>query len=316
MQDTKSEKWIVTGGAGFLGSFVVDQLVEQGHTVLSIDNLSWGKKEHFEQHLTSSNFEHSASDIRDHEKMRELAHSFAPDHVVHLAALHYIPQAIREPELTIDINVKGTQSLLSAIQGLPLKSFFLASTGDVYQITDQPMTEDSTPIAPHNIYGLSKWMSEQLMDLYHTDKETQFIKGRLFNLIGPRETNPHIVPEIISQLQQHKDHLNLGNISPIRDFVPVDQAASSIIKLCQTQLSEYVVNIATGQGQSVAQLIEVIQSQLGHTIDVRKDPERVRATDRPKLVAQTARIKALIGSAPSGDPHHILGELLKTANLL
>ena len=311
-------KWLVTGAAGFLGSHVVEELLKKNQTVHGLDDLSWGKKEFLEPHLSQQNFHFHRQDIRDFKNLKPIVEEIQPDHIVHLAALHFIPLAIKEPALTIDINVRGTQSLLQALNDLPFSSFWFASTGDVYKTTTEPLVEDKTPLDPYNIYGLSKLMGEQLLRHGSQQRPDQcFIAGRLFNLIGPRETNPHIVPEIIKQLKADPHQLQLGNITPIRDYVPVDQAAKAVIDMClQAQKGFFAANVATGVGQSVADLIQATSQLLGHEIQVHKDPSRVRAVDRPKLVAQVDRLKKTIGWAPSHRVQEILHELLQTEGLM
>ena len=113
------------------------------------------------------------------------------------------------------MNVHGTQCVLSAARAAECPRFWFASTGDVYVPDDQPHAEDA-PVGPYNVYGLSKLMAEQLVGLESRLRpDARFVVGRLFNLYGPRETNPHLLPEVLGQLRANPDApLRLGSLWP------------------------------------------------------------------------------------------------------
>lgn len=308
----KYKKWCVTGAAGFLGSHVIEQLTQNNQTVLALDDLSWGHEKHLDP-LKKSNLNRFAKiDIRDEQKVEVELQQFRPDFVVHLAALHYIPEAIKNPSLALDINVRGSQSVFKAARNCGCQTLFFASTGDVYEKSDADNHELETPTKPYNIYGLSKLFGEGLVQLEQSQfQDKKMIVGRIYNLIGPRETNPHIIPEIIKQLKANKNKLSLGNIWPIRDYVPVNECARAIIDLCVKTVDPLTtVNIATGVGQSVEMLIQQIEKILGHSIVVEKDPSKVRGVERARLVANVAKLKKLIGWTPTSRVESILRELL------
>lgn len=310
----KQKKWCVTGAAGFLGSHVIEQLIQKDQSVLAIDDLSWGIEKHLEPLSKSKGNRFSKTDIRHEQKIEEELNVFRPDYIVHLAALHYIPEAIKNPTLALDINVRGTQSILKAARNCGYHTFFFASTGDVYEKTEADNDELQTPTQPYNIYGLSKLFGEGLVQLERSQyQEKKMVVGRIYNLIGPRETNPHIIPEIIKQLRIDKNKLSLGNIWPTRDYVPVNECARAIIDLCsQTAEPLTTVNIATGVGQSVEILIQQIEKILGNSIVVEKDPNKVRSVERARLVANVTRLKKIIGWVPTSRVESILRELLQS----
>jgi len=312
------QKWLVTGAAGFLGSHVIEQLLARGETVLGIDDLSWGKEEHVAPLKNSPCGEFKKIDIRATAELTAAMQTFAPDVIVHLAALHFIPEAIKKPTVAVDINVRGTQSVLEAAATTSYKTFWFASTGDVYAKSDLDNDETKTESKPFNIYGLSKFFGEKLLMLEHEKfPKRKYICGRIYNLIGPRETNPHIVPEIMNQLKKNPRSLSLGNIHPIRDYVPVDQAARAVIHMCDQIDTPYLkCNVATGHGQSVKDLITTLEKILGNPIQVTIDPARVRSVERERLVASVEKLKVLIGWAPSSNVEDILRALCLSKGLL
>lgn len=314
-------KWLVTGSAGFLGSHVCENLLEQNEVVLALDNLSWGRKEFLTPFEVNKNFKFMQVDIKNYEGLKYIFDTEKPDYVVHLAALHFIPTAMKDPKLAVEINVLGTQVLIQAMRDSQCrpKSFWFASTGDVYAPIETPLHEIETAKAPFNIYGLTKYMGEQMLELFsHEIKETKFIVGRLFNLYGARETNPHILPAIMEQLKAKKPYqLSLGNTWPMRDMVPVSEAAKAVILMSKMAKENFAFyNVATGKAVSMDQMIETIGELLGQKITVEKDPKKVRAIERSHLEANMERLNKFINFVPNSDLKQGLKSLLVHEGLL
>jgi UDP-glucose 4-epimerase len=310
--------WLVTGAAGFLGSHVVDHLMAQKERVVAVDNLAWGKKEFLAASAAKPGFTLAVLDIRDTAALSALMEREKPKAVVHLAALHFIPACVADPPLAVSLNVLGTQSVLTAASRAGVERTWIASTGDVYGPKLTPHREDETP-APFNIYGVTKLLAEQLAQHESRQRpEATFVVGRLLNLVGPRETNPHILPEICRQLRaKPRGPLHLGNVSPRRDLVPIRGAARSVVESCaKAPRGLTTLNIATGRAQSIAEVIERIGGLLGTPLAVETDPARVRATEREHLQADVGALRRLTGWAPEGDLDDCLRELLGSEGLL
>jgi len=305
--------WVVTGAAGFLGSHVVEQLLKCDIPVLGIDNLSGGKWQFLAPFASNPLFKFASVDIRDEAVLTELFRRERPDVCVHLAALHFIPAAMRNPGLAVSLNVHGTQTLLSACRESKVSRFWFSSTADVYKASDQAHHE-SSPIGPFNIYGVTKWMGEQLVQLEAGMRpDCHFIIGRLFNLYGPHETNPHILPEVINQIRSSNGNvvLRLGNVTPKRDLVPIVDAARAVIAVLEKSAPGVTtVNVGTGVTVSVQEVVERIGTILGRPIRIEIDPAKVRAVERGCLQADVKALRSLIGWAPDGDLTRGLRELL------
>ncbi|MFZ4713420.1 MAG: NAD-dependent epimerase/dehydratase family protein [Bacteriovoracaceae bacterium] len=316
------ERWLVTGAAGFLGSHVIEQLVKMKKKVFAIDNLSWGHKDFLNQYEGQLDF--YKTDLRDKGALDQALKIIQPTHVVHLAALHFIPLAIKNPSLAVDINVRGTQNLLQSLrENTSYKTFWFASTGDVYAPSEAPHHETESEIAPFNIYGLTKLMGEQLIKLESKNcSDKAFIIGRLFNLYGARETNPHILPEILGQIkaQTGEVRLSLGNVWPKRDMVPIDEAATCIIesleKVIQQKAGWYCMNYATGKAISMEEMIKALAKILGRPIHIEIDQNKVRGVERAHLEAHVKGLQTFIGKSPSSDLESGLKKLLKSENLI
>jgi UDP-glucose 4-epimerase len=310
-------RWAVTGAAGFLGSHVVDVLRERGVPVLAIDDLSCGRAEFLARHEGSPGFRLVRLDIRQNAALATLLCHESPTAVVHLAALHFIPAAVADPTRAVSLNVMGTQSVLSACREARVGRVWFASTGDVYPPAEQPHREDD-PLGPFNIYGLTKLMGEQLVALESRERrETRFVVGRLFNLYGPRETNPHILPEVLGQLRQCADApLRLGNLWPTRDLVPVRDAARAVVEsLEQAPVGVTTVNVASGVAWSMQEVLDLIGELRDRRLTIETDPAKVRPVERAHLRADVSRLRALIGWAPHADLRCGLGELLEAEGL-
>jgi UDP-glucose 4-epimerase len=307
--------WVVTGAAGFLGSHVVEQLLSRQIPVVGVDNLSSGKWSFLAPFAGNPLFNFACKDIRDAAGMVELFRATEPMAVVHLAALHFIPAAMADPSLTVSLNVHGTQCVLSASRAANVSRVWYASTADVYKPTEG-LHRESGEIAPFNIYGLTKWMGEKLMALeWQADPERHFIIGRLFNLYGPRETNPHILPEIIAQIRGSSNGstvLRLGNVTPKRDLVPVADAARAVIEMVEKSTPGLTIaNVGTGKSVSVEEVVECIASITRKPLKIETDPSKVRAVERPHLQADVMKLRSMIGWAPHSDLTAGLRDLLQ-----
>jgi UDP-glucose 4-epimerase len=304
--------WLVTGAAGFLGSHVVEQLLTRQIPVIGVDNLSGGKWQLLAPFAANPLFKFECRDIRNEASLIDLFRKERPATVVHLAALHFIPAAMRDPGLAVSLNVHGTQTLLSACLETQVARFWFSSTADIYKPSDKPHHESSAA-GPFNIYGVTKWMGEQLVHLQaNTRPECHFVIGRLFNLYGPRETNPHILPEIIEQIRSGKNGLlRLGNVTPKRDLVPVADAARAVIEVMEkSSPGVTTVNVGTGVSVSVEEVVARISSLIGRPIRIETDPAKVRAVERNHLQADVGALRSMIGWAPHGDLSRGLRELL------
>lgn len=307
-----SQPWLVTGAAGFLGSHVVEQLLSRQLPVVAVDDLSTGDWRFLAPFATNPRFRFVCQDIRDQAALTEAFARTEPAVAIHLAALHFIPAAMRNPGLTVSLNVHGTQCVLSACRAANVSRVWYASTADVYKPMDQPYQE-SSEVAPFNIYGLTKWMGEKLVQLEaDAHPERHFVIGRLFNLYGPHETNPHILPEIIGQLRNGGSKvLRLGTVTAKRDLVPVADAARAVIEMVEkSKPGVAIANVGTGITVTMQDVVERIGTLMGQPLRIETDPAKLRPVDRPCLQADVSRLRAMIGWAPHADLTRGLRDLL------
>lgn len=281
-------KVLITGGAGFVGSALARRLLDNDYGVVVIDNLLRGSRDNLPD---NEMLEFVEGDIRSDSDL-DKAMSFGPDMVVHLAAQHFIPYCNEHPGDTIHVNVYGTQTVLNAIaRNKNVRKLVFASTAAVYAPSDNSHVENEV-MAPIDIYGVSKQLGEELVNFFHDQTGIAAINARLFNVVGPRETNPHLLPDILDQLPI-TGTLKLGNLVPKRDYIFTDDIADAIIAMLTSDIKSESINIGSGLSYTAGDLVELIGEITNSSIEIDSIAERQRAGDRPNLRADNSRLKEL-----------------------
>lgn len=290
---------LVTGGAGYVGRALVTRLSRETAADLHVlDNLASG--EHRIRNDAFTRVTLHRVDLRDSTAVAALMRSVAPSLVFHLAAVHYIPACEAAPGDAVSINVAGTVNLLCSAVDRP--KFVFASTAAVYTPSERPHLEGPDGIGPIDVYGLTKLQAEGYVEYFHRLGRIDAVIVRLFNVIGPGETNPHLVPAIIRQISRGERKVKLGNLFPKRDYIHVEDAAAGFMHLAQVpnrQTAPLVSNLGTGQSFSVQEMVDKIASAAGVQLEIEPDPSRVRNNDRPLLCASTQLLSALTGWVPA-----------------
>jgi UDP-glucose 4-epimerase len=271
------DRVLVTGGAGFIGSHLVEALLDSGATVMALDDFRLGRREHLDQAASTGRLTVIEGDIRSAEDLRPVA-DFAPDTVFHMAALHFIPYCNAHPQEALDVNVLGLDTVLRTVGGPALRTFVFPSSGAIYGFGDEPWTEDA-PARPDEVYGVSKWLGEQFMGRFHAERPgVRTVIARLFNTYGPRETNPHVLPEIMKALAVGKP-IEVGNLWPKRDLIFVTDTAAAIVATAAGGPGLEVFNVGTGHGTAIHEVLEAIETITGSPLEIRQVPGRMRDGD-------------------------------------
>jgi UDP-glucose 4-epimerase len=291
------KKIFITGGAGFIGSAIVRKLINNGYDVVVYDNLSYGKINFLPE---SDSLIFIEGDINETDRLRKIIVDSNPYCVYHLAAIHFIPDCNSNPSKALQVNTVGTESVLNACNNNRIKQIIVASTAAVYPINDFPNSEDKTTAAPIDIYGYSKLFCEMLLKKFQNETGIQSIALRLFNAVGPRETNPHVIPHIFFTAKD-TDLIPLGNLEPRRDYIHVDDIATAFLQVTQnrTDVNHFdIFNVGSGKEYSVIDLLKMIGNILGRDLKVEKKDDRVRTIERMHLVSDISKIKKTIGWRP------------------
>ncbi len=289
-------KALVTGGCGFIGSHLVDVLMAAGDDVVIVDDLSRGR---YMWPDRSGSPIHVAASVIDHSAMIETFANHRPDAVYHLAAHHYVPFCEQNPHAAFTTNVTGTLNVIdAAVRAGSVRKFFFASTGDVYAPCGYAHREADPP-APVYIYGETKLICEAILRRYKSSARipTDIVIGRLFNAAGPRETNPHLLPEIVRQLESGADTIEVGNLWPVRDFVDVRSMARVIRDLTHKSTGLDVFNIGSGQAVTVQAALELLLKAHDGEAKIVSVEARKRPNDRPYLCAAVDKVRGFLGYA-------------------
>jgi len=254
-------KILVTGGAGFIGSHLVDALVERGHQVLILDNLSTGKKENINQKAKFLNL-----DLRDFKKIRPAFEGV--DFVFHLAALPRIPLSIAKPIETNEVNLTGTLNALIASKEAGVKKFIYSSSSSVYgQQEKLPMKEDMK-CDPLNPYALQKYVGELYCRIFPEIYNLATISLRYFNVYGPRQSEEGTyVPVIGVFLKQKENGMPLtatGDGEQTRDFTHVaDVVRVNILAMESEKVGRgEAINVGAGKNHSINEIAKLIGGEI------------------------------------------------------
>jgi len=301
---------LVTGGAGFIGSHVTNRLLERGASVVVVDDLFAGRREYVPDEATFYE-----QDIRS-DAFAETVVEVAPDAIVHLAAIHYIPYCNDNPEAAFEVNVMATRNLLEAATELEsLKHVSFASSAAVYPPRDE-QHEETDEEGPMDIYGRTKLVGEDLLERFHAKTNVPAAGARLFNVYGPNETNEHLIPAVLDQLRDGSRDVELGNLSPARDFVHVTDVARAFECLLDEFDEGYrTYNVGTGRECTVREVVEYTADALDEDIEVAQAQDRVRESDRPHLRPSIDRIQNEIGWEPQVSFVDGLRDLLETEGI-
>lgn len=291
---------LVTGAAGFIGNCVARKLLDQGHEVSTIDNFSFGKREFLPEGVALRELDIGKAPAGD---VIDAVTGFAPDRIIHLAAIHFIPYCMSHPDETFASNVRGTELIVRAAQESPATKIVMASTMDVYAPVDKIHSEDDEPL-PCNAYGLSKWLGENILACaVRTNDKLSATALRFANAFGPNETNAHLIPDALGYVKDRSNpEIRMGYMGAERDFVHVSDVANAVVGCALKDTGRYnVFNIGSGVSTEVRKVVQLIQAYAGDTRPVIEDPRKLRKFDRRTLSPDTARIRAAIGWAPEWD---------------
>jgi len=251
----------VTGGAGFIGSHLVDQLVDADHDVIVLDNFSTGRRSNLSHSLRHLNIQLVRADIR------KIPRSFVKrlrrvDRVCHLAAVTSVEESIRDPLLTTEVNVVGTLNVLEAAKALKAQRVVFSSSAAVYGAPRAfPILEDAS-ISPISPYGASKAASEHYLRSFEENHGIEVVSLRYFNVYGPRQT-PGEYAGVISifarRALQQKPLQIYGDGSQTRDFIYVSDVVDATIAALERTPQSKVFNIASGKETTILELAKTMQ---------------------------------------------------------
>jgi len=269
---------LVTGGAGFIGTRLCSKLHADGYHVISLDL----------NHKNEQQWECLTADIRDDLAFESI------DFIVHLAAQVSVSQSIIDPAETLSINVDGTSSIIEAAEESGVKRILFASSAAVYGDSDEVPTTENSPLIPQSPYAVSKIVGEEL--LRRTNIETCAM--RFFNVYAGDKTSGSkyaaVIPAFKSAITNQNPCTVFGDGTQVRDFIHVDDLVGIITQLIDSKSIPSELNIATGQGTTLLELIDIISTATGIPAEIEFQNER--EGDIHTSIADISKLKTVLAN--------------------
>lgn len=268
-------RYLVTGGAGFIGSNIVDELVRRGHEVVVLDNLSAGK----EENLTGvrKKIEFRAESITDLAAVQSA--SKGADYVIHLAARTSVPRSVQNPLETNSVNIDGTLNVLVAARDAKVRRFVYAASSSAYGETPTlPKTEAMQP-APISPYGVTKYVGEIYAQVFGRVYGLENASVRFFNVFGPRQDPTSQYSGVLSRFMlaviEGKQPVIYGDGEQSRDFTYIDNIVDETLRACEAKgASGKVFNGGTGARITLNEVLKLLEKISGKKIEAKYDPPR------------------------------------------
>lgn len=286
---------LVTGVAGFIGSHLADALLERGHRVVGLDDLSSGNRANLPD---DDAFEFVEGDVRSSDAVREAVEGV--DYVFHQAAETSVQRSIEEPTQTTEVNCLGTTRLIDAAADAGVKKIVVASSAAVYgsQEPPPPLSED-VDVSPESPYALSKLWTEEIASQHDSLRGLDAVALRYFNVYGPRQ-DPEgeyaaVIPKFVSLMKDGERPTVYGDGEQTRDFVYVRDVVEANLRAAESDFHGDVVNVASGERTSVNELIHILNDVLGTELEpVYGDP---RPGEVRHSVADVSKAREVLGFA-------------------
>jgi nucleoside-diphosphate-sugar epimerase len=291
-------RYLVTGGAGFIGSNTVDELVRRGHGVVVLDDLSSGKEDNLAEVRSKITFmKGSITDIEAVQKAMVQA-----DYVIHLAARTSVPRSVKDPVDTNRINVDGTLNVLVAARDNKVKRVVFAASSSAYGDTPTlPKSEDMQPV-PISPYGVSKYVGELYAQTFGRCYGLENVCLRYFNIFGPRQDPDSPYSGVLSRFStaflDSTPPVVFGDGEQTRDFTYVENAVQANILACEApSASGRTFNVGTGHAVSLNQVLEMLQKASGKELETKYEP--AREGDIRDSLADIRLAKEFLGYEPT-----------------
>lgn len=293
------EKYLVTGGAGFIGSNITKKLLEKGEFVRVVDDFSAGRKENIEEFINNSNFELIKGDLIDFAIARNAVEGM--DFVLHQAAVSSVFSSVEDPLKSNNSNINATLNLLISAKDEGIKKFVFASSSSIYGDTLKMPEKENFPVEPISPYALQKYAGERYCQLFWQIYKFPAICLRYFNVFGPKQ-NPFsqysaVIPKFITAFLKNEKPIIFGSGLQRRDFVYVDDVVEANLLAAESKNTNgEVFNIAGGEEIDLNQLIGLLQKITGKNIAPQYQEKR--PGDPLRSLADISKARNVLGYNP------------------
>lgn len=295
-------KALVTGADGFIGSHLVEYLLEKGYDVKAFTYYnsfnSWGWLDTLEKQKLSQ-IEIFSGDIRDPNGVKEAVKGI--DEVFHLAALIAIPFSYHSPDSYVDTNIKGTLNILQACRDFDISKVLVTSTSEVYGTAQYVPIDENHPYQGQSPYSATKIGADRLAESFYRSFNMPISIVRPFNTYGPRQSARAVIPTIITQLLAGKQEIKLGSLTPTRDFNYVKDTVRGFYEISKSNKTiGEEINIATNQEISIGELANEIIYQINPNAKIVCEEQRLRPekSEVNRLLGDNTKIKNLTDWKP------------------
>ncbi|WP_250278535.1 NAD-dependent 4,6-dehydratase LegB [[Clostridium] colinum] len=290
-------KALITGADGFIGSHLVEYLIEKGYNIKAFTYYnsfnSWGWLDTLSKDKLNE-IEIFSGDIRDPNGVREAVKGM--DQVFHLAALIAIPFSYHSPDSYVDTNIKGTLNILQACRDFDISKVLITSTSEVYGTAKYVPIDENHPYQGQSPYSATKIAADRLAESFYRSFDMPISIVRPFNTYGPRQSARAIIPTIITQLLAGKEEIKLGSLLPTRDFNYVKDTVKGFYEIAKSKNTiGQEINIASNQEISIGELANEIINQINPNAKIICDEQRLRPekSEVNRLWGDNKKIKEL-----------------------
>ena len=288
--------YLVTGGAGFIGSNIVKELLRRGEKVRVLDNFATGKRENLLPFNGNPNLEVIEGDLRSFHIVRDAVRGC--DYVLHQGALPSVPRSIKDPITSNEVNINGTLHILEAAREFGVKRVVFASSSSVYGNNATLPKVETMPVAPLSPYALTKYAGERYCQVFHALYGVETVALRYFNVFGPNQdpTSQYsaVIPKFIKMIKEGRRPVIYGDGTQSRDFTYVSNNVEANLLACTApDVEGEVFNIACGERYTLLDLVHTINEILGTRVEPLFEPPR--PGDVKHSLADIEKAKRMMG---------------------
>lgn len=302
-EELKNKKILITGGAGFIGSTLADELLKQGASVIVADNFSDFytpsiKEKNIAHNLENANYKLYKTNIEDKKALSKIFKENKIDAVVHIAARAGVRPSIENPELYAKTNILGTINILDLMQEYNVKKMIFASSSSVYGNCEaEVFSEDLKVTEPISPYAATKSACEQFCYTYSKLYDIQAMCLRFFTVYGPRQRPDLAISKFVNLIEENKPIPVFGDGSTLRDYTYIDDIVYGIIGAIKYEKTKYeIINLGGGTPVSLNKMIETIEKVLNKKAIIDRKP--MQAGDVQRTSANVSKAKLLLGYEP------------------
>ena len=276
---TKKNQILVTGGAGFIGSHLVERLLKDGYDIVCLDNFNdyynpQIKRNNIEPFLRERNFNLVEDDIRDEDTLEKIFEKYKFQKVIHLAAQAGVRLSLKQPNLYIDVNVNGTLNLLELSEEYKIKNFVFGSSSSVYGATKEIPFSEEGKLKPISPYGVSKRTGELLCYTYNHLYNLPFTILRFFTVYGPRQRPDMAIHKFTKLIDEGKEIYLYGNGETSRDYTYISDIVEGIMSALNKDFNYEIFNLGNSNPTNLSHMISLIEKNIGKSAKVKYLPER------------------------------------------